>query len=268
MDKYKSKTDQLKEFCNTIKKFNQRNSVWKVFNDFLFLAVLAISNQVRTPEWEEREKQYLSIINSYSKEDTNLFPQLLGHISLSFLENPEQDFLGEIYAQLNLQQQQKGQFFTPYHIAELMSALTYNDRQEEMDSKGYISVADPACGSGCMLISFGNTARKHGIDPQKEILFVGQDIDRTAAFMCYIQLAVLNFPACVIIGDTLSKPGFHSDNEVWYTPSYYINAQRFVDKLANKMDHCGETETIPKVSLGLPVFEEDGGQFSFGKKVS
>ena len=43
--------------------------------------------------------------------------------------------------------------------------------------------------------------------------------------------AVLGCPAIVICGDSLAKPGFHPDNNVWYTPFYYLNEWRFVEKV-------------------------------------
>ena len=63
------------------------------------------------------------------------------------------------------------------------------------------------------------------------MLFVAQDIDVTATRMCYLQLAVLGCPAIVICGDSLAKPGFHPDNDVWYTPFYYLNEWCFVEKV-------------------------------------
>lgn len=60
---------------------------------------------------------------------------------------------------------------------------------ELLKGKRYISVNDPACGAGAMLIAFANVAKKHGINYQKHVLFVAQDIDRTAAMMCYIQMS-------------------------------------------------------------------------------
>ena len=50
---------------------------------------------------------------------------------------------------------------------------------------------DSACGAGAMLIAFANAAKQYGINYQKQVLFVAQDIDHTAAMMCYIQLSLL-----------------------------------------------------------------------------
>ena len=154
---------------------------------------------------------------------------MLGLVVLALEENPEQDFLGSLYHYLDLQQEQKGQFFTPYHICECMSELQFtgDEKAEKLEEKGCISVNDPACGAGAMLIAFANVAKRHGINYQKHVLFVAQDIDRTAAMMCYIQMSLLGCPAIVVIGDSLAKPFPHPDNEVWCTLFYHLNQWRF-----------------------------------------
>ena len=217
-------------------RFRFRHSRWQVWNDFLSLSAISLANVMPGPKKEEREKQYLSIINSYQKEDQEVFPQMLGFVVLALEENPEQDFLGSLYHYLNLQQEQKGQFFTPYHICHFMSELQFagDEKEELLKEKGYISVSDPACGAGAMLIAFANTAKRRGINYQKNVLFVAQDIDRTAAMMCYIQLSLLGCPAVIAIGDSLAAPFPHPDNEVWRTPFYYLNQWRFMPGQAER----------------------------------
>ena len=197
------KKDYKKEFCTLMGRFAFRYSRWQVWNDFLSLSALSLANVMPGPEKEGREKRYRTIMDGYRKEEQEIFPQMLGLVVLALEEDPEQDFLGSLYHYLDLQQEQKGQFFTPYHICEFMSESQFAEDGKvwQPDGRGYISVSDPACGAGAMLIAFANVARKHGINYQKHVLFVAQDIDRTAAMMCYIQLSLLGCPAVVAIGD-------------------------------------------------------------------
>ncbi|MDE7247811.1 MAG: N-6 DNA methylase [Lachnospiraceae bacterium] len=264
------KKDYKKEFCALMDRFAFRYSKWQIWNDFLSLSAISLANVMPVPEKEEREKLYFSIIGSYQKEDQEVFPKMLELVVLALEENPEQDFLGSLYHHLGLHQEQKGQFFTPYHICHFMSELQFagDEKEEQLKEKGYISVNDPACGAGAMLIAFANVAKKHGINYQKQVLFVAQDIDRTAAMMCYIQLSLLGCPAIVIIGDSLAKPFLHPDNEAWYTPFFYLNQRRFMPgqaggERADGMDAgCGQDmiETAASLPGSMKLLEGADGQ--------
>lgn len=91
-------------------KFAFRYSRWQVWNDFLSLSAISLANVVPTPEKQEREENYRSIINSYREEEREIFSRMLGIVVLALEENPEQDFLGSLYHHLELHQEQKGQF--------------------------------------------------------------------------------------------------------------------------------------------------------------
>ncbi len=250
----------VKDFLAVFHKFNYRYSKWEVWNDFLYLAAVAMANLVPTPDREEREQRYLSIINKYPEELRDCFPEMLAIVTLALDANPEQDFLGSMYHRLQLHQEQKGQFFTPYHISHFMAEINMvGVDDEEMHRKGYISVSDPACGAGAMLIAFANVAKAHGINYQKEVLFFAQDIDLTATLMCYVQLSILGCPAIVIVGDSLVKPDFHPDNEIWYTPFYYLNHWRFQSFFGEKEDADGADVIVEKVDVEK-FAEETGGQ--------
>ena len=266
------KRDYKKEFCTLMDRFAFRYSRWQVWNDFLSLSALSLANVIPGPEKEGREERYRTIMDGYRKEEQEIFPQMLGLVVLALEEDPEQDFLGSLYHYLDLQQEQKGQFFTPYHICEFMSELQFAEdgKAGQPDGRGYISVSDPACGAGAMLIAFANVARKHGINYQKHVLFVAQDIDRTAAMMCYIQLSLLGCPAVVAIGDSLAKPFPHPDNEVWCTLFYHLNQWRFTSgETGKEQEDSGDKaeDRIVAVSLehppeGIRLLEGADGQLT------
>lgn len=244
------KNDYIKEFTNIFDSFSCKYPKWKVWNDFLFLVAVSMANLFPSKEKREREERYQAIRNQYSSKEQELFAKLLGLIMIALDDNPEQDFLGELYHRFELHQQQKGQFFTPYCISHLLATLQFTGEDNcKLEDKGYITVMDPACGAGAMLIAFANVAKSHGINYQREILFVAQDIDQTAALMCYVQLSILGCPAIIIVGDSLAKPGFHTDNSVWYTPFYYCNQEKFLEFLVDagsKTDEKKENQTINK----------------------
>ena len=77
------KRDYKKEFCALMDKFAFRYSRWQVWNDFLSLSALSLANVMPGPENGEREEQYLSIMDSYQKEDQEAFPKMLGLVVLA-----------------------------------------------------------------------------------------------------------------------------------------------------------------------------------------
>lgn len=240
------KLDWKAEFCTMLEKLAERRSIWKVWSDFITLAAITISNLVKTSSWDEREEEYLSIIHTYQKEEQDIIVQLFAVMQLAYEENDKQDFLGNICQELELLQRLKKQYFSPYSVsvasAEFVcEKLIWNDR---LEMKGYLSVYDPACGTGTMLIAFAHMLQKKEINPQTNALFVGQDVDRISALMCYIQLAILGLPAYVIVGDTLSSPGRIPGNEVWYTPEYIVNAELFVDNQELCPEECGQSAPL------------------------
>ncbi len=146
--------------------------------------------------------------------------------------NPDQDFLGKLYMQLNLGSHWHGQFFTPYDVCKMMSLITIGDTvRSKAEDRDYIAVSDPACGAGATLISAANTFKERGINYQEKVLFVGQDIDRVVGQMCYIQLSLLGCAGYICTADTIVNPVVGSvlqpdeqkEQEFWYTPLYYSN---------------------------------------------
>jgi hypothetical protein len=86
-------------------------------------------------------------------------------------------------------------------------------------------VNDSCCGAGALLIAFANEAKRQGINYQQSIEFVAQDIDFTAAMMCYIQLSLIGCAGYVIVGNTLTTPPTEplANQNVWYTPLYFLD---------------------------------------------
>jgi hypothetical protein len=136
---------------------------------------------------------------------------------LALEENPDQDFLGELFTILNLFNARKGQIFTPYPIAKLMALSPCGNLAALIAEKGFISVNDPCCGAGVMLIAFANVAREQGMNYQHDIIFVGQDIDFTVVMMGYIQLSLLGCSGYVAVGDALC-PEPPVPEDVWLLP--------------------------------------------------
>lgn len=99
---------------------SHRYDLWRVFSDFLFASAAAISNAVDLTQAKAREEQYKKVMERYDKETRMLFPQMMAELTLALQDAAEsgrfRDVLGDTFHQLNLQNEWKGQFFTPLYI--------------------------------------------------------------------------------------------------------------------------------------------------------
>ena len=197
-----------RDFIQTFQRLADRYSSWCVWQDFIFMSAAAIANKYdkRPGVWRKREDEYNAIQNRYTLPEWKAMADMLAFTISALKENPAQDFLGELFMRLDLGNHWKGQFFTPYHISELMALVTAgSDLKERIGQRGYISMNDPTCGAGCMLVAFANVCSKQGVDYRNSVIFVGQDVDPIAAKMCYIQMATLDMAGYVVIGNTLTE---------------------------------------------------------------
>lgn len=232
-----------KEFLDIFKGLCYARSAWEVWADVICAIACSLSNTAdRMPgRYEEREKEYLQCIEHLGSVET--VAKLFACITLALDKEPEQDFLGEMYMQLELGNHWKGQFFTPYNVCRCMAEINIGDGvKEEISKRGYVSVMDPACGAGATLIAAANTFKKREINYQTNVIFVAQDIDRIVGMMCYIQLSLLGCPGYVVIANTITNPVCGSSlvptekegQEFWYTPFYFTeiwNSRRLLQSI-------------------------------------
>lgn len=224
----KPKIDSKKEFLRVFNQLTNRHRSWDVWRDFIVMYSCALSNPVDKQHYDEREALYLRTIKKYNKQEQPLFSELAAYTVMALEDNPEQDFLGSIYMSLNLGNQHNGQFFTPYHVCELMAEVTMQDSVLKIEEEGYITINDPCCGAGATLIAGVHAAKKRlekaGYNYQNHVLVVAQDIDMTVALMCYIQLSLLGVAGYVKVGNSLTDPIIANDSKenYWYTPMYFF----------------------------------------------
>ncbi len=127
------------------------------------------------------------------------------------------DVLGRLYMELELGSTHTGQFFTPPELSELMARLSYGDALATLD-KPFVTLQEPACGAGGMVLAFVKAMLSHGHNPAERLWAHCQDVDRLAALMCYLQLSLWHVPAVVVVGNTLAMKA----REVFYTPAHYL----------------------------------------------
>ena len=225
--------DSQVEFSKLFSELCRMKSSCEAWTDFVAMSATTIANAFdqEGPTHDEREQKYINTIKRYSKAEQEIFPKLFAVMVEALEHEPDQDFLGEMFMGLNMGDHWKGQFFTPYNVCRMMSEITVTDLEDRIEKKGWVGINDPCCGAGALLIAARNTMVRHKRGP-RDALYVAQDIDRTAALMCYIQLSLLGCAGYVVVGDSLLHPVVGPggnpllisptpEQEIWLMPAFY-----------------------------------------------
>lgn len=211
--------DEKKEIINRINKIAGKYSSYEVFTDWIRCCALSMSNAVTgrwMKIWADREKMYMDTVCRYTKDEVHMFSEMLGLLAMA-LEKDMEDVLGNIYMMSGMGSKVSGQFFTPFHLSELVTACSVCDADED----GKYRINEPSCGGGGMVIAAAKVLKARGIDYQKKMDVVAQDLDWKGVYMCYLQLGLLGIPAVCVQGDTLADPhvpGYPCER-VMYTPA-------------------------------------------------
>jgi hypothetical protein len=157
-----------------------------VFSDWLDLMLYALQRD---------DEHYLEIVRKYKndqpegKREIDYFCKAFAHLQIE-MQKTNDDILGQVYMEWNMNNKYRGQFFTPKHVASMMATM--------LNPKG--RVLDPCCGSGVMLVEAIKVMNNEAIDVSS---FYGQDIDITCVKMCTLNLLFFNVNGFVVWGDSL-----------------------------------------------------------------
>ena len=234
--------DHQKELLKLFNSLAYRHSAWQVFADFNEAAAISISNAVDWARREKREERYMQLIQRYSKEELARFPQMLGELVLA-LEDQPGDVLGKTFHELELHNKWAGQVFSPYPLCQMMAQMTLADPESvraKIAERGFICAAEPAAGSGAMVIALADAMGKMGINYQQHLHVTTTDIDIKCVHMAYTQLSLLHIPAVIVHGNSLSL----EEHSHWYTPAHIMGGWSGRLKHAFAGEHS--VEPMPK----------------------
>lgn len=237
----------IQQFISELQNLDRLKNISTVFADFTTLSLCSLAQLFyRSPNLEQR---YKNTICNYTKEQAENFSKLLALLVMG-LEEKYQDFLGQVFSELNLGNSNKGQFFTPYHVSKMMAEINFIDMKNELNTKDFITLSEPCCGSGGMIIAYAETMKDKGYNYQHQLYVEAVDIDEICFKMTYIQLSLLGISAKVIRGDSLTMRYF----EVYYTPFYFLSNFEYKLKQAilnqkNIMNNETKTEHMTQLTL-------------------
>ena len=212
-------------FIRVFKDTGRHLGSWEVFSDFLSLAASELDMaRIRAPESIEHCRK---ICARYEASDIANMQEMFC-MMVCALEAKFHDFLGAIFMVLELGDNFRGQYFTPYPVQSLMARMLMPGVRDTIRREGIATVSDPACGAAGMLIAYAECLLEADINPSMHMFGSCIDIDPVAADMAFIQLYVLGIAAEVVTGNTLTM----QIRRVRYTPVYYLN--EFEKRLADQ----------------------------------
>lgn len=268
-----NRSDSYKSLVASINKISCRHNAWKVFSDFIEMSAIAISNSVDLVHKAKREKRYLEIINSYEKKEQKVFPKAFAHL-VNTLEhelniNGPTDILGQVFHELELHNKWKGQFFTPIHICEAMGMMAIEDKEQFIQEKGFITLAEPCVGSGAMVIGFAKAMQEKKFNYCSQLVVTAQDIDIKCVHMSYIQFSLYGIPAKVTHGNSMTLESWSE----WLTPTYITDGwmfKKYKEERSKDMSKIfGEFQTIEelnKTALNLRKTDEKNEILTLGQE--
>lgn len=181
---------------------------YDVFRDWVRLMLAALQRDDDT---------YLDILDGYDRghdrevgeRNADLFSKAFGEL-MSAMEESNQDVLGEAYESFGMQNEAFGQHFTPWNVSAMMAELQAT--VEEPDPP--VTIADPACGSGRLLVL---AARRHDV----HTICFGQDKDLLCCQMAALNFCFFNMDGIVVFGDSLKV----EKRRAWETRSTIMGGQ-------------------------------------------
>lgn len=199
-----------------------RYSPYEVFCDWLRCCAISIANATSPhidPIYQQRELQWKDTMSRYSRQEQDMFGEMLGMLIMA-LEEDIRDVIGDVYMKAGIGNKTTGQFFTPFNLSLLTAEMAL---PKEIKQGERITLNEPSSGCGGMIIAAAKIIKQRGLNYQKVMDVVAQDIDHKAVYGTYVQLSLLGIKAVVVQGDTLSEPFTdikrYQRDRIWETPA-------------------------------------------------
>ena len=210
----------FKEFLKQLPKVASSYDTHTIFGDMCRMFAIAIQSalSMHKEEKDALEADYQTYADKYGKDGTERISHLFALV-VEALEARRSDFLGRIYEALNATKKGFGQFLTPDSVAKLMARCTMPG-EGEIEPGRIITMSDPACGAGALLIEAAEAFIANG-GRQGDILLYASDIDPVATDIAYVEFSLLGYPAVVSRMDSLTNEIYSGP---WYTIGYFAHA--------------------------------------------
>lgn len=191
-------------FADTLLAFSPKHELYRVFDDFLTLALCALSRNYKTGLSYD-EDLYLATIAPYKDDPLRFtFPDAFALLVIEMgdrMEDPKGwDVLGEFFENHIVTPhavKHKGQIFTPWNICRMIAEMT--NRQTTSDRA--LDVLDPAAGTGRMHMAASRVlGSQHG--------YYAVERDTLLAKACALNYFLSNLRGEVMCANALNPDDF------------------------------------------------------------
>jgi type I restriction-modification system DNA methylase subunit len=202
-------SEDRREFARALDEADPRQRIDTLFGSFLYV-ISGVFRQAANARWSgsiDEEMEQLIVREHKQWKNPSAFYKAIRILTES-LEERSYDFLGSFYQEIESNYRPAGQFFTPQPVCDMMARMQMHDLEPRDDHRP-LTINDPACGAGAMLIAAVNVLRENGVS-NSDFCIYAQDVDIRCAQMAHIQLTLLDAPSAISHMNTLSMETFDS----------------------------------------------------------
>ena len=194
----------LKEYNFDLRKVTSRYDGRKVFDDFLTMSL----TQFAFPGCKIGQELHANAVSDYNLQEKKELSRHFGSLFLIYQKMLSTknwfDLFGNLFEDYFLNKKDasnKGQFFTPEPICDLMNAMVGHSDNSQ-------TIGDMACGSGRNLLAH------YGSNLNAGNWYVGDDIDFTCVKMTVLNFLLHGVRGEVRLHNSISEPNFAHYNFV------------------------------------------------------
>jgi type I restriction-modification system DNA methylase subunit len=234
---------QQGDFRKILESLSHRHDTRLVFDAFTRFAACALAAGTR-------EKEYLEEVKRWEKQEMDLFAEAFAALVTEMETRAFEDLIGGYYMEFALSskgQQWNGEFHTPKPICDLMARMVIGDF-EPLPTNRPITVCEPACGAGAMILSLA-----HACPPEirRRLLVTAIDINRAACDMAFINTTLWGIPTRVIHGNSLSMECWAAWSNIHYLMPWLPLALRVQSPEAMKQGEPPKPAEVERIKTAL-----------------
>jgi hypothetical protein len=203
----------MPQFLEAIDQISGQHSRAENFRYFMEAAycALAMRTEPDAAHAAALETRYVAVGRNFKdpQETMGYLSLLLNRLWLTIAQY-KGDFLGEASQHPEMAVKQTTQYFMPYAKAVERAALLIapDDLGRRVARAHPITLLDPACGSGGMVIAAAARVESFVFDPREVLLATLISEDQLSLQMAFLQMWFKGIPAICIHGDSLRSTAF------------------------------------------------------------